>query len=116
MRHFLHYRFAFMGLVSAILLLTSCASSTKTTVSKPKSTISNIGGSYAPICATGTPCTTLGTAPTVHAGSSKPAPTGAITIGDWQTPDTINPFYADEHVDYAIMSAIYGSCVVAGGT
>lgn len=93
------------------LALTTCNSSKSTAVSTTTHvSLTNIGSAYAPICPAGTACAQGGTALTFHKGTPK----GTVTIGDWQAPDTISPVFADQHVDFAIAHAVWGSCVVAG--
>lgn len=74
----------------------------------------NVGSAYAPICPGTTPCASLGSAAAYHSGTSHPAPTGSVTIGDWESPDSVSPLFADQQVDFTILHAIMGNCVVAG--
>lgn len=85
------------------------SSSTATSFTKP----ADVGSAYAPMCPGGTACAQLG-APSAYHGASHPAPKGNVTVGDWESPDSISPLYADQHVDFAILHAIMGNCVAAG--
>jgi len=73
-----------------------------------------VGSAYAPICPGGTPCAQSGKAAAYHSSGTHPAPTGSVTVGDWESPDSVSPLFADQHIDFAIMHAIMGNCVVAG--
>jgi peptide/nickel transport system substrate-binding protein len=95
-------------------LLVACdgghsSTSSATTFTKP----ADVGSAYAPICPGGTACASLGAAMAYH-GASHPAPKGSVTVGDWESPDSISPLFADQHVDFAILHAIMGNCVAAG--
>ncbi len=74
----------------------------------------NVGSAYAPICPGGTPCAQAGKADAYHTSSAHPTPKGSITLGDWESPDSVSPLFADQHIDFIIMHAIMGNCVVAG--
>ncbi len=100
------------SLVIAATLVTACNNSSHTTTTVQKPPV-NVGSAYAPICPGGTACATLGTTQAYHAGKAA-APKGAAVFGDWEVPDTISPLFADQHIDFTIIHALYGACAVTG--
>jgi peptide/nickel transport system substrate-binding protein len=108
-------RHAIIPLALAACFLVTCngggTASTRSTIHPPPA---NVGSAYAPICPGGAPCAQAGSATAYHSGASHPAPAGSVTVGDWESPDSISPLFADQHVDFAILHAIMGNCVVAG--
>lgn len=99
-------------LVISSLLLTTCTSASKVTP-QPRYSVANIGSDYAPVCPDGVACAQHGKAAAYH-GASHPAPSGSVTVGDWQAADSVSPLYADQHVDQVIMHALWGACAVTG--
>ncbi|MBA3824556.1 MAG: peptide ABC transporter substrate-binding protein [Ktedonobacterales bacterium] len=101
------------SLLIAATMLAACNSAPHTSSSVVKTPPANVGSAYAPICPGGTACAKLGTAPAYHAGKSA-VPSGAAVVGDWEVPDTVSPLFADQHIDFTLIRALYGACVVAG--
>ncbi len=106
------YTFALLGTVGVILATCNGSSSTKGTTQQFSQT--NIGSSYAPVCPTHQACAKSGPALAYHTGTNHPAPQGTVTVGDWEGPDTLNPLFADQHIDTAIIHALWGACAVPG--
>ena len=103
------------ALVAVALTLSTCSSSTSSSHSTtPPVVWANLGSAYAPICPSQAVCSQGGTALAFHTGTAHPAPKGTVTVGDWEAPDTINPLFADQHVDFALVHALWGGCAVAG--
>lgn len=103
-----------VGIISMVALLSAaCTSSTHTTTQPTTYSSTNIGASSTPDCPATVPCP-AGTAATTYHMGAHPAPTGNLIVGDLKSPDTVSPLFADQRIDFALISAIYGACVVAG--
>lgn len=103
-----------VGIIGTVALLcAACASSTPTSTQHVTYSNTNIGTPYTAQCPATAACAVGTSAASYHSGTH-PVATGNLTIGDLQSPDSVNPMFADQRIDFNLIRAIYGSCVVAG--